>query len=60
MAKQCSECSSVAEDQAPYCEGCGGQTWRKPGSESAQRQHYVVAVIILALLLAVYLRFVKS
>lgn len=59
MAKECTGCSSVANDDAPFCEGCGGQKWRRPGSEDAKFQHYVVAVIIVALLAAIYLRFVR-
>ena len=59
MAKECSNCSSISDDQAPYCEGCGAQSWRRPGAEKEKLQHYIVATIILALLAAIYFRFVK-
>ena len=59
MAKECSNCSSISSDDAPYCEGCGSQNWRRPGAENQKLQHYIVATIIVALLAAIYFRFVK-
>ncbi len=59
MAKECTSCSSISNDEAPYCEGCGAQNWRRPGAEKEKLQHYIVATIVLALLAAIYIRFVK-
>lgn len=28
MSKQCGECGNIMNDEAPYCDSCGGGVWK--------------------------------
>lgn len=54
MAKQCSECGSVVNDEAPYCEACGGHSWRPTQGQKGRAQQVIAGVIFVAVLGAIY------
>lgn len=59
MAKRCGECSSVVNDEAPYCESCGSKFTEKSPPIRVERWNrtavlsYALAAAILYLLVSI-------
>jgi uncharacterized OB-fold protein len=47
MPKRCAECGTIVADDAPYCEACGGRSWRPP-EVLRSRAIVIVAVALFA------------
>lgn len=54
MAKECSECGSVVNNEAPYCEACGGQSWRPTQGQQGRTQQVIAGVIFILVLAGIY------
>lgn len=54
MKRQCSECKTVWESQAPYCEACGCKFSEHPPVDLGTRWKYPVSAITIGLAVAVW------
>jgi hypothetical protein len=36
MSKKCCECWTVADDEQPYCDACGGHSWMRLANREAE------------------------
>lgn len=53
MPKQCDECHTMVNDEAPYCEACGGHNWHVPVRTWARVRQTFTAVLVLGFLAVV-------
>ena len=59
MAKQCDECRTMTNDEALYCEACGGRSWHVPDRTWARVRQSITVVLVIgfvAVLLLMALR----
>jgi uncharacterized OB-fold protein len=51
MSKQCAECGTTVVDDAPYCDACGGRTWRPSKTRRINPILVLMAIVIVAVVL---------
>jgi uncharacterized OB-fold protein len=51
MPKRCAECGTIVADDAPYCEACGGRSWRPPEVRRINPVFALAAIVIVAVAL---------
>jgi hypothetical protein len=58
MPKQCSQCGSVADDNALNCDACGARSWSEVPNQFAKVWIGLSLLLVLGLILFIYLRVV--
>ena len=58
MPKQCSQCGTVMNDEAPYCDACGARSWKEVPNQFAKAWLGLSLLIVLGLILLIYWRVV--
>jgi len=47
MPKRCAECGTTVDDDAPYCEACGGRSWQPSKVRLIDSGFALVAIVII-------------
>ncbi len=58
MPKQCSQCGTVMNDEAPHCDACGAHSWKKVPNKFSEVWVGLSLLLVLGLLLFIYWRVV--
>jgi hypothetical protein len=59
MSKRCAECGTTVDNDAPYCEACGGRAWRPlkaPRRIDPTFSLVAIVIIVLVVFAWVYLK----
>ena len=55
MAKQCDECDTLYKnDDAPYCDACGGHSWHVPDRTWGRLRQVVTAFLVMVFIAFVF------